>query len=70
MYKIKVPEAGFNITEAIVAKWLKSLEEEVELGEAVVTVETDKINVEIPAEGSGVLRGIFYREEDDHRMFL
>jgi len=62
MYEIKVPEAGFNITEALVAKWLKSLEEKVELGEAVVTVETDKINVEIPAEGSGVLRGIFYQE--------
>ncbi len=62
MYEIKVPEAGFNITEAVVAKWLKSLEEEVQMGEAVVTVETDKINVEIPAEGSGVLRGIFYQE--------
>lgn len=47
MYEIKVPEAGFNITEAVVAKWLKSLEEAVQMGEAVVTVETDKINEDL-----------------------
>ena len=62
IYEIKVPEAGFNITEAVVSSWLKSLGESVQAGEAVVTVETDKINVEVPAEGSGILREIFYQE--------
>ena len=62
IYEIKVPEAGFNITEAVVSSWLKSLGETVQNGESVVTVETDKINVEVPAEGSGILREIFYQE--------
>jgi pyruvate/2-oxoglutarate dehydrogenase complex dihydrolipoamide acyltransferase (E2) component len=61
-FEIKVPEAGFNITEAVVSKWLKALGEAVQTGESVVTVETDKINVEVPAEGDGFLKNIFYQE--------
>lgn len=60
--EIKVPEAGFNITEAVVSKWLKSLGDAVKTGESVVAVETDKINVEVPAEGDGILKNIFYQE--------
>jgi pyruvate/2-oxoglutarate dehydrogenase complex dihydrolipoamide acyltransferase (E2) component len=62
IFEIKVPEAGFNITEAVVSKWLKSLGEAVKTGENVVAVETDKINVEVPAEGDGFLNNIFYQE--------
>ena len=62
IYEIKVPEAAFSITEATVVKWLKYVGEMVEAGEPIVTVETDKINVEVPAEGSGVLKEIFYSE--------
>ncbi len=62
IFEIKVPEAGFNITEAVVSKWLKKLGEAVKTGENVVAVETDKINVEVPAEGDGFLNNIFYQE--------
>ena len=62
IFEIKVPEAGFNITEAVVSKWLKALGEAVKTGENVVAVETDKINVEVPAEGEGFLNNIFYQE--------
>ena len=62
IFEIKVPEAGFNITEAVVSKWLKALGEAVKTGENVVAVETDKINVEVPAEGDGFLKNIFFQE--------
>ena len=47
--KILVPELGESITEATVSKWLKSKGDEVTADEAVVELETDKVNLEVPA---------------------
>jgi len=54
-YEIKVPQAGFSITEAMVVQWHKNVGERVHEGETIVSVETDKIVVEIPARCTGVL---------------
>lgn len=64
MVEIKMPEAGFSITEGRVIEWYKGVGDRVEEGENVVSVETDKITVEIPAERGGVLQEIRYREGD------
>ena len=64
MVEIKMPEAGFSITEGRVIEWYKGVGDRVEEGENVVSVETDKITVEIPAERGGVLHEIRYREDD------
>ncbi len=58
MVEIKMPEAGFNITEGKVVRWYKKAGETLEAGENVVSVETDKITVDVPAEISGVLKEI------------
>jgi len=58
VYEIKVPEAGFGIAEATIVEWFKSIGDAVEEGEPVVAIETDKVNVEIPAPGSGILAEI------------
>ncbi|MBM3933715.1 MAG: 2-oxoglutarate dehydrogenase complex dihydrolipoyllysine-residue succinyltransferase [SAR202 cluster bacterium] len=52
--EIKVPEMGESIVEATVGKWLKRQGDKVAAGEAVVELETDKVNVEVaaPAEGT------------------
>jgi pyruvate/2-oxoglutarate dehydrogenase complex dihydrolipoamide acyltransferase (E2) component len=55
LYEIKVPEAGFSITEGTVVQWYKSIGERVQEGETIVSVETDKVVVEIPAQCTGVL---------------
>lgn len=55
LYEIKVPEAGFSITEGMVVQWHKNVGERVQEGETIVSVETDKIVVEIPAQCTGVL---------------
>ena len=54
-YEIKVPEAGFSITEATVVQWHKNVGERIQEGETIVSVETDKVVVEIPAQCTGVL---------------
>jgi len=59
-YEIKVPQAGFSITEGTVVQWHKSVGQRVQEGETVVSVETDKVVVEIPAQCTGVLIEIKY----------
>ena len=56
--KILVPALGESITEATVAKWLKSVGDNIEADEPIVELETDKVNLEVPAPVSGVLTKI------------
>ncbi|WP_415323182.1 2-oxoglutarate dehydrogenase complex dihydrolipoyllysine-residue succinyltransferase [Candidatus Pelagibacter sp. Uisw_127] len=53
--KIFVPVLGESITEATVAKWLKKEGDTVEADEAIVELETDKVNLEVPSPIDGVL---------------
>ena len=53
--KIIVPVLGESITEATVSKWLKKEGETVDTDEPIVELETDKVNLEVPAPVSGVL---------------
>ena len=53
--KILVPVLGESITEATVAKWLKNEGDTVEADEAIVELETDKVNLEVPSPIDGVL---------------
>jgi 2-oxoglutarate dehydrogenase E2 component (dihydrolipoamide succinyltransferase) len=56
--KIIVPVLGESITEATVAKWLKNEGDTVEADEAIVELETDKVNLEVPSPIEGVLSKI------------
>jgi len=53
--KILVPVLGESITEATVSKWLKKEGDMVEADEAIVELETDKVNLEVPSPISGTL---------------
>src|SRR4030043_1714456 len=54
-FEIKVPQAGVSITEGTIVQWHKSIGQRVQEGETVVSIETDKVVVEIPAQCTGVL---------------
>jgi len=56
--KILVPVLGESITEATVAKWLKHEGDTVAADEAIVELETDKVNLEVPSPIDGVLSEI------------
>lgn len=60
--EIKVPALGESIVDATVANWLKHEGDAVSQGEALVELETDKINVDVPAEQSGILQKITRQE--------
>ena len=60
--KIKVPTLGESVTEATVSKWLKSQGDKVIADEPIVELETDKVNVEVPAPSNGVLGSIAVKE--------
>jgi len=52
---INVPSLGESVTEAIVARWFKSVGDAVALDEPLVELETDKVTVEVPSPVAGVL---------------
>ena len=60
--KIIVPTLGESVTEATVSKWLKNQGEAVSMDEPVVELETDKVNVEVPAPSNGILENISVKE--------
>jgi 2-oxoglutarate dehydrogenase E2 component (dihydrolipoamide succinyltransferase) len=52
---VVVPEVGESIVDARVAKWLKKEGDAVNVGEPLVELETDKIDLEVAASQAGVL---------------
>ncbi|WP_029422903.1 2-oxoglutarate dehydrogenase complex dihydrolipoyllysine-residue succinyltransferase [Alicyclobacillus macrosporangiidus] len=58
MSDVKVPELGESIVEASILNWLKQEGDTVQEGDALAELETDKVNVEVIANESGVLQRI------------
>ena len=56
--KIIVPTLGESITEATVSRWLKNIGDQIETDEALVELETDKVNVEVASPVTGILSEI------------
>ena len=63
--ELKVPVVGESITEAMIGEWLKAEGDWVEQDEPLVIIETDKVNVELPAPESGTLTKILKQDGDD-----
>jgi len=56
--EIKMPQLGESVTEGTVGRWLKQPGERVEKYEALLEVTTDKVDTEVPAPVSGIVREI------------
>jgi len=56
--KVMMPKGSDTMTEGKVLKWLKNEGDAISTGDSVVEIETDKVNMEVEAMGSGVLRKI------------
>ena len=66
--EIKMPQLGESVTEGTVGKWLKQPGERVEKYEALLEVTTDKVDTEVPAPATGVIREIKVREGETVRV--
>ncbi|MEI9894446.1 MAG: 2-oxoglutarate dehydrogenase complex dihydrolipoyllysine-residue succinyltransferase [Chthoniobacter sp.] len=54
--EIKIPAVGESITSGLLSVWHKNDGDAVQAGEALFTLETDKVSTEITAEKAGTLR--------------
>jgi 2-oxoglutarate dehydrogenase E2 component (dihydrolipoamide succinyltransferase) len=61
---VRVPVLGESVVEATVGSWLKKEGDPVEAGEALVQLETEKVNVDVAADQSGVLQKVTAQEGD------
>ena len=53
--EVKVPTLGESVAEATIGEWLKQPGEAVKLDEPIVSLETDKVAVEVAAPAAGVM---------------
>jgi 2-oxoglutarate dehydrogenase E2 component (dihydrolipoamide succinyltransferase) len=60
--ELKVPSVGESITEVQIGDWLKSVGDTVSQDDIVVTLETDKVTVELPAPVSGTIAQILVKK--------
>ena len=65
---IVVPALGESVVEATVAEWLKKEGDAVAVGEALVRLETDKVDLEVGAEQAGVLAQISQSQGSDVKV--
>ena len=60
--ELTMPQMGYDMQEGTVVRWLKAEGSNVELGEPVAEIETDKAVVEFESYASGVLQKILVTE--------
>ena len=64
MPKMIMPKMGDGMEEGTLLKWLKSEGDEVEEGDAIAEIETDKVSLEIEATDSGTISRLLVGEGD------
>src|SRR3989442_10870811 len=62
MKTVEMPKMGDTMEEGKILRWIKHEGDKVKKGESLAEVETDKVNIEIEAFASGVLRKILVPE--------
>ncbi|HBG3258727.1 TPA: dihydrolipoyl dehydrogenase [Clostridioides difficile] len=63
--EVIMPKAGVAMEEGTIVSWLKQEGEEVKIGEPILEITTDKVNMEIESEGEGTLAVIIHKEEGE-----
>lgn len=66
--KIVVPELGESVVEATVGHWRKQQGDRVAVGDVLVELETEKVDLEVGAERAGVLARIERKEGEDVKI--
>lgn len=65
MSEITVPAMGESITEGTIFKWHVKEGDSVNIGDVLLELETDKVNLEISAESEGVVQKILRQEGEN-----
>lgn len=62
--ELTMPKMGESVAEATITNWLKSEGDTIEAEEPILEIATDKVDSEIPAPESGVLKKILFQVDD------
>ncbi|WP_028562545.1 2-oxoglutarate dehydrogenase complex dihydrolipoyllysine-residue succinyltransferase [Paenibacillus pinihumi] len=68
MFEVKVPQVGESITEATISQWLVKEGDQISAGDILLELETDKVNMEVTAEASGVVSKIIRQTGDNVKV--
>ena len=63
-FKVELPKMGESVAEATITTWLKSVGDTIEEDEPIVEIATDKVDSEVPAPCSGILKEVLFNEGD------
>ena len=64
MKKIVIPKMGMATTEVDIITWKIKEGDHIKPGDAIVEIESEKANVEIESEFSGIITKIFFKNGD------
>jgi pyruvate dehydrogenase E2 component (dihydrolipoamide acetyltransferase) len=62
---VPLPKWGMNMVEGTIVQWHKSVGEHVEAGEALVNIETDKVDTDVEAPITGTVTEILVQPGED-----
>ena len=64
LVEVTMPKFGLMMQEAIISIWHKKPGDLIQKGEPLVTIETEKVNTEIEAPETGIIKRLFFNEGD------
>jgi pyruvate dehydrogenase E2 component (dihydrolipoamide acetyltransferase) len=62
---VKMPKYGMTMTHGIIAQWHVQEGGQIEKGQPLVTIETEKVSTELEAPASGVIAELSAAESDE-----
>src|SRR3972149_3854159 len=61
---ISMPKLGFDMSEGVLVHWVKNEGENINKGDVLAEIETDKATVEVESSAGGVVRKLLASEGD------
>src|ERR671927_53743 len=61
---VVMPQMGVSVSEGTITRWAKNVGESIEADETIVEISTDKVDTEVPAPATGVVKELLAAEGD------
>src|SRR6476469_2629119 len=59
---VVMPQMGVSVSEGTITRWAKNVGESIEADETIVEISTDKVDTEVPAPATGVVKELLAGE--------
>lgn len=67
-HELKLPNMGESVAEATITSWLKNIGDNIEIGDSLVEIATDKVDSDVSSEVSGVLEKCLFKKDEIVRV--